>query len=296
MINILETSFYQVDVFSNKLFGGNPLAVFLNGEDFAEYQLQQVAKEMNLSETTFISPPSHPDADFDVRIFTPGKEIPFAGHPTLGTAFVLKHAGLIPTTKNHLLLNFKSGLVSVYLQDDGIILMKTPKGKILKTFSNNKEVAESLGLKVNNIDPDLPIQTVTTGFPALLVPITTLESIKEMVVDLVLLKPLLEQEKIDMVYPFTRQTFDQENSIHARGFAPFIGIPEDPGTGSVASALGFYLHEKNPKEKDFIIEQGYEIKRPSNIFVEIVVAEGRTNEIRVGGRVRLVLKGTLYLK
>ena len=296
MINILETSFYQVDVFSNKLFGGNPLAVFLNGEDFAEYQLQQVAKEMNLSETTFISPPSHPDADFDVRIFTPGKEIPFAGHPTLGTAFVLKHAGLIPSTKNHLLLNFKSGLVSVYLQDDGIILMKTPKGKILKTFSNNKEVAESLGLKVNNIDPDLPIQTVTTGFPALLVPITTLESIKEMVVDLVLLKPLLEQEKIDMVYPFTRQTFDQENSIHARGFAPFIGIPEDPGTGSVASALGFYLHEKNPKEKDFRIEQGYEIKRPSNIFVEIVVAEGRTNEIRVGGRVRLVLKGTLYLK
>ena len=249
MINILETSFYQVDVFSNKLFGGNPLAVFLNGEDFAEYQLQQVAKEMNLSETTFISPPSHPDADFDVRIFTPGKEIPFAGHPTLGTAFVLKHAGLIPSTKNHLLLNFKSGLVSVYLQDDGIILMKTPKGKILKTFSNNKEVAESLGLKVNNIDPDLPIQTVTTGFPALLVPITTLESIKEMVVDLVLLKPLLEQEKVDMVYPFTRQTFDQRNSIHARGFAPFIGIPEDPGTGSVASALGFYLHEKNPKEK-----------------------------------------------
>jgi len=292
----LETSFYQVDVFSNKLFGGNPLAVFLNGEDFAEYQLQQVAKEMNLSETTFISPPSHPDADFDVRIFTPGKEIPFAGHPTLGTAFVLKHAGLIPSTKNHLLLNFKSGLVSVYLQDDGIILMKTPKGKILKTFSNNKEVAESLGLKVNNIDPDLPIQTVTTGFPALLVPITTLESIKEMVVNLVLLKPLLEQEKVDMVYPFTRQTFDQKNSIHARGFAPFIGIPEDPGTGSVASALGFYLHEKNPKEKDFIIEQGYEIKRPSNIFVEIVVAEGRTNEIRVGGRVRLVLKGILYLK
>ena len=296
MINILETSFYQVDVFSDKLFGGNPLAVFLNGEDFKEAQLKQVAREMNLSETTFVFSPSHPDADFDVRIFTPGKEIPFAGHPTLGTAFVLKHAGLIPSTKNHLLLNFKSGLVSVYLQDDGIILMKTPKGKILKTFSNNKEVAESLGLKLSNIDPDLPIQTVTTGFPALLVPITTLESIKEMVVDLVSLKPLLEQEKVDMVYPFTRQTFDQKNSIHARGFAPFIGIPEDPGTGSVASALGFYLHEKNPKEKDFIIEQGYEIKRPSNIFVKIVVAEGRTNEIRVGGRVRLVLKGTLYLK
>ena len=106
----MDTPFYQVDVFSNKLFGGNPLAVFLKGEDFKEEQLLQAAREMNLSETTFVSPPSHPDADFDVRIFTPEKEIPFAGHPTLGTAFVLKYTGLIPNTKNHLLLNFKTGL------------------------------------------------------------------------------------------------------------------------------------------------------------------------------------------
>ena len=96
-----------------------------------------------------------------------------------------------------------------------------------------------------------------------------------------------------MIYPFTRQTFDQKNSIHSRGFAPFIGIPEDPGTGSVASALGYYLYEKNSKEKSIIIEQGYEITRPSNIFVEI---DGRTNEIRIGGRVKLVFKGTLYLE
>jgi len=295
-INILETLFYQVDVFSDKLFGGNPLAVFLNGEDFKEAQLQQVAREMNLSETTFVFPPSHPDADFDVRIFTPSKEIPFAGHPTLGTAFVLKNTGLIPNTNNHLLLNFKTGLISVHLQDDGIIMMKTPKGKILKTFSNTKEVAESLGLQPINIEPDLPIQTVSTGFPALLVPITTLDAIKEIVIDLALLEPLLKQGKVDMIYPFSRETFDQKNSIHARGFAPFINIPEDPGTGSVASALGFYLYEKNPKETDIIIEQGYEMERPSNIFVEIDSAEGKANEIKVGGRVRLVLKGTLYLK
>ena len=102
--------------------------------------------------------------------------------------------------------------------------------------------------------------------------------------------------KADMIYPFTRQTFDQNNSIHARGFAPFIGIPEDPGTGSVASALGYYLYEKNPKEKDIKIEQGYEMNRPSNIFVKIDGEEGKTNEIRVGGRVRLVFTGTLYLK
>ena len=291
----MDTPLYQVDVFSNKLFGGNPLAVFLKGEDFKEEQLLQAAREMNLSETTFVSPPSNPDADFDVRIFTPEKEIPFAGHPTLGTAFVLKYAGLIPSTKNHLLLNFKTGLVPVHIQDNGIILMKTPPGKILQTFSNTKEVAKSLGLKGNNIEPDLPIQTVTTGFPALLVPINSLGAIKEILLDLALLKPLLEEGKADMIYPFTRQTVDQKNSIHARGFAPFIGIPEDPGTGSVASALGYYLYEKNSKEKSIIIEQGYEMKRPSNIFVEIDGVEGRTNEIRIGGRVKLVFKGTLYL-
>jgi len=292
----LDTPFYQVDVFSNKLFGGNPLAVFLKGEDFKEEQLLQAAREMNLSETTFVFPPSHTTADFDVRIFTPEKEIPFAGHPTLGTAFVLKYAGFVPDTKNHLLLNFKTGLVPVHIQDDGIISMQTPPGEILQTFSNTKEVAKSLGLKENNIEPDLPIQAVTTGFPALLVPINSLGAMKEILLDLALLKPLLKEGKADMIYPFTRQTFDQKNSIHARGFAPFIGIPEDPGTGSVASALGYYLYEKNSKEKSIIIEQGYEMKRPSNIFVEIDGIEGRTNEIRIGGRIKLVFKGTLYLE
>ena len=292
----MDTTFYQVDVFSNEVFGGNPLAVFLKGENFSEDQLQQVAREMNLSETTFVFPPSHPDANFDVRIFTPGKEIPFAGHPTLGTAFVLKYAGLISNTKNNLLLNFKAGLISVQLQKDGIILMKTPAGKILQTFSNTNEVADTLGLKPHNIEPNLPIQTVTTGFPALLVPINSLGAMKDILLDLALLKPLLKEVKADMIYPFTRNTFKQENSIHARGFAPFIGIPEDPGTGSVASALGYYLNKKNSKENRIIIEQGYEMKRPSNIIVEIDDVEGRTNEIRVGGRVRLVFKGTLYLK
>ena len=292
----MESTFFQVDVFTNHIFGGNPLAVFPEAKSFQEAHLQKVAREMNLSETTFVFPPSHPDADFDVRIFTPEKEIPFAGHPTLGTAFVLKCAGIIPSTKNHSLLNFKTGLVPVNIQDDGIISMQTPPGKILQTFSNTKEIAKSLGLKENNIDPDLPIQTVTTGFPALLVPINSLGALKEILLDLALLKPLLEKGKADMIYPFTQQTFDQKNSIHARGFAPFIGIPEDPGTGSVASALGYYLNENNSNEKRIIIEQGYEMKRPSNIIVEIDDVEGRTNEIRVGGRVRLVFKGTLYLK
>lgn len=284
----METHFYQVDVFSSELFGGNPLAVFLRGEDFKEEQMQQVALEMNLSETTFVFPASRSDADFDVRIFTPEKEIPFAGHPTLGTAFVLQNAGLVPATQNHIKLNFKAGVIPVDLHEDGKIFMTQPPGKILQTFSNTEEVAQALGLTANNID--LPVQTASTGFPALLVPINSLRAMQRIVLNLSLLKVLLEEAKVDMIYPFTRQTCDAENSIHARGFAPFIGIPEDPATGSVAGALGFYLNDKNPDEKGIVIEQGYEMKRPGNIFVEI------DNAIRVGGRARMVFKGILFLE
>ena len=107
-----------------------------------------------------------------------------------------------------------------------------------------------------------------------------------------LLKGLLEETNVDMIYPFTRETFEEQNSIHARGFAPFIGIIEDPATGSVAGALGYYLHKKNYEEREWVIEQGYEMKRPGNIFVQI----DEPTAIRVGGNARLVFKGDLYLK
>ena len=285
----METPFYQVDVFSDELFGGNPLAVFLRGEDFKEAQFQQVAREMNLSETTFVLPSSHPDADFDVRIFTPEKEIPFAGHPTLGTAFVLRHAGLVSETQDHIRLNFKVGVIPVHLQEDGKIFMTQPPGKILQTFSNTEEIAQALGLTGNNID--LPVQTASTGFPALLVPINSLRAMQRIVLNLSLLKVLLEESGVDMIYPFTRQTLDQKSSVHARGFAPFVGIPEDPATGSVAGALGYYLKDKDPKEENVIIEQGYEMQRPGLIFVRM---DG--TKIQVGGKTRMVFKASLYLE
>ena len=285
----MQTPFYQVDVFSDELFGGNPLAVFLRGEDFKEAQFQQMAREMNLSETTFVLPSSHPDADFDVRIFTPEKELPFAGHPTLGTAFVLRHAGLVPSTQNHVRLNFKVGVIQVDLQEDDKIFMTQPPGKILQTFTNTEEVAQVLGLTANNID--LPVQTASTGFPALLVPINSLRAMQRIVLNLSLLKVLLEEAEVDMIYPFTRQTLDQKSSVHARGFAPFVGIPEDPATGSVAGALGYYLKDKNPKEENLIIEQGYEMKRPGLIFVSMDGAK-----IQVGGKTRMVFKASLYLE
>ena len=292
---ILETPFYQVDVFSNELFGGNPLAVFLRGKDFKETQLQQVAREMNLSETTFIFPPSNPQADFDIRIFTPEKEIPFAGHPTLGTAYVLSHTGLVPSTKKDLILNFKAGLIPVTLEENDRIFMIQSSAKILQTFPDMERVAFCLGLNVNNIKSDLPIQSVSTGFPVLIVPINSLRAIQRIILNLPLLKELLEEVEVEMIYPFTRETVNSGNSVHARGFAPFIGIPEDPATGSAAGALGYYLNDKNLEEKEFLIEQGFEIKRSGNISVKITNTEGNKNIIRVGGKIKPVFKGSLYL-
>ena len=293
---ILETPFYQVDVFSNNLFEGNPLAVFLRGEDFKEAQLQQVAREMNLSETTFVFPPSTPEADFDVRIFTPEKEIPFAGHPTLGTAYVLSYAGLIPSTQKQIKMNFKAGLITVNLEENDQIFMTQPPGKILQTFPAIEKIANTLGLNVNNIQENLPIQSASTGFPALLVPINSLRAMQRINLNLSLLKEVLDEAEVDMIYPFTHETITFGNSIHARGFAPFIGIPEDPATGSVAGALGHYLNDKKVEENEFLIEQGFEMKRPGHIFVKINNTEGNKNIICVGGKVKPVLKGFLFIE
>ena len=293
---ILETPFYQVDVFSNNLFEGNPLAVFLRGEDFKEAQLQQVAREMNLSETTFVFPPSTPESDFDIRIFTPEKEIPFAGHPTLGTAYVFMHTGLISPTHKELRLNFKAGLIPVNLEENDKIFMTQPPGKILQTFPTIERVAYTLGLNANNIQASFPIQTASTGFPALLVPINSLRAIQRINLNLSLLKDLLDEAGVDMIYPFTQDTIELSNSIHARGFAPFIGIPEDPATGSVAGALGYYLNDKNVEDKEFVIEQGFEMKRPSHILVKITRTQENENVICVGGKIKAVFKGLLSVE
>jgi len=289
----LETPYYQVDVFSDELFGGNPLAVFLRGEDFTESQFQQVAREMNLSETTFIFPPSAPEVDFDIRVFTPEKEIPFAGHPTIGTAYVLRKAGIIPSNQHKIRLKFKAGVIPVQFEIDENIFMAQPPGQILQTISNVEGISNTLGLNINNIDNNLPIQTATTGFSALLVPLVSLRSIQRIELNLSLLKDVLSEVGVDMIYPFTREVINKKNSIHARGFAPFIGISEDPATGSVAGALGYYLNDKNDEEKTFLIEQGFEIKRPGIIHVEI---NGNNNPIRVGGKSRMVIKGYLQFE
>jgi trans-2,3-dihydro-3-hydroxyanthranilate isomerase len=287
----MEIPFYQVDVFTDHIFGGNPLAVFPEAQSFREEHLQKVAREMNLSETTFVYPSTTEEADFDVRIFTPTREIPFAGHPTLGTAFVLRENGWVTADKNPIQLNFKAGIIPVWAENDRGF-MQHPPAKTLHEVSHSEKVARALSLSPGQLDDSLPIQVVSTGFPALLVPVKSLKAMQEINIDPQILKEVLSPLDIDMIYPFCSETVRPENTVHVRAFAPGLGISEDPATGSVAGAMGAYWASQENKENvSLIIEQGYEMERPSLINVEVTADEQQ--QIRVGGQTQAVFKGMM---
>ena len=293
----METPFYQVDVFTNHIFGGNPLAVFTKGQDLKEEHLQKVAREMNLSETTFVFPSTKDEADFDVRIFTPTQEIPFAGHPTLGTAYVLRKNGFVAIDKNPIRLNFKAGIIPVSAEDDKDFMLHPP-AKILHELDRSEKIAKALGLSLTHLDGTLPVQVVSTGFPALLVPVGSLQAMKEITLNSQTLHEILEPLEIDMIYPFCRETVRTENTVHSRAFAPGLGITEDPATGSVAGAMGAYwasLENNQDIEIAMVIEQGYEMERPSIINVEVSKQGGKVQKIRVGGQTQPVFTGRMNL-
>jgi trans-2,3-dihydro-3-hydroxyanthranilate isomerase len=287
----MGTPFYQVDVFTDHIFGGNPLAVFTEGQKFKEEDLQKIAREMNLSETTFVYPSTKNEADFDVRIFTPNREIPFAGHPTLGSAFVLRKYGA--TTKNLLRLNFKAGVIPVSIEG-GRSFMQHPPAETLHELIPSKMISEALGIALSSLDETLPIKVVTTGFPALFVPVNSLSIINSIRINIQTLNKVLDPLGIDMIYPFCRETLNPDNTIHSRAFAPGMGILEDPATGSVAGAMGAYwANLSNEVNISMVIEQGYAIKRPSLIHVE--VSRREIQKIRVGGQCQSVFTGLMDL-
>ncbi|MDE1043712.1 MAG: PhzF family phenazine biosynthesis protein [Nitrospinaceae bacterium] len=284
--------FYQVDVFTDHIFGGNPLAVFTEGQKLKEEDLQKIAREMNLSETSFVYPSTKNEADFDVRIFTPTREIPFAGHPTLGSAYVLRKYGA--AKENPLRLNFKAGVIPVSTEGDRSF-MQHPPAQILHELIPSKIIAEALGIPLSSLDGNLPIKVVTTGFPALFVPVNSLSVINKIAINTQTLNEVLDPLEIDMIYPFCRETLNPDNTVHSRAFAPGLGILEDPATGSVAGAMGAYWASlSNEVDISMVIEQGYAMQRPSLIHVE--VSNREIQKIRVGGQCQSVFTGLMDLE
>jgi trans-2,3-dihydro-3-hydroxyanthranilate isomerase len=288
--------FFQIDVFTDRVFGGNPLAVFTEPGDFDDATHLQIAREMNLSETTFVYPPDNPEADFKIRIFTPGKEIPFAGHPTLGTAHILWEIGKIASTSDNVVLEMGAGLIKVSKSQNNLY-MEQPQPLFGDTVKDVDQVAAALSIDPADIDSRFPLQIVSTGFPALYVPITNIKAIQNLDLNLSVLREVLGG--VDMIYVFTGETLGSSSTVHSRSFAPFVGIPEDPATGSAAGALGAYLvrHKviENLDSSRIIIEQGFEMDRPSLIQVNVGKFDEKIHSIQVGGQAITVLEGNMQI-
>jgi trans-2,3-dihydro-3-hydroxyanthranilate isomerase len=299
--------FYQADVFTAQPFGGNPVAIFPDAQGLTDDQLQQIAREMNLSETVFVFPPSDPAAIVRLRIFTPTQEIPFAGHPVVGTMHVLAQLGLIATPEpvTRVVQECNIGLfpVDVLMRDGKVmrVVMTQPTPQFLERIDDTEDlymVAAALGIPKHTITNNKwPLEVVSTGLPVLIVPVRTLTAVRSINPDPSAIVDLCGRFGANGIMAFTTMTVEPFSNVHARMFAPAIGIPEDPATGSASGALGAYLVQHRIVEvgpmTEIVIEQGYEIDRPSRILVQVESNGEAIQSVKVGGQCVMVVEGCL---
>ena len=286
----MSLTFTIVDVFAEEKYAGNQLAVVRGAAGLSDEILQKITREMNYSETTFILSEEERDGGYDVRIFTPGGEVPFAGHPTLGTAHVIRDE-ILATPAEHLVLNLEAGKIPVTFGD--VLWMR----QLPPTFGPALDpgpLARVLGLEDEDLDDRHPVREVSTGLPAVIVPLRSLAALQRCRVDWALYRASAAAGR--NLYAFCPEPHaDGPGDVSARMFTDDPGIPEDPATGSAAGCLAGYLVEQRYFGADAVevrVEQGYEMGRPSLLYLR---AERRGGEIdvSVGGRVQMVAKGEL---
>jgi len=299
--------FYQADVFTSQPFGGNPVAVFPDANGLTDEQLQKIAREMNLSETVFVFPPSDPAAVVRLRIFTPTQEIPFAGHPVVGALYVLAQIGSVaaPESVTRVLYECNLGVfpVELHARDGQVtrVVMTQPQPQFVGKVDDTEDlykVAGALGISKPVIaETKWPLEVVSTGLPVLIVPVRTLTAVRSIAANDEAIVELCSRFGSNGIMVFTTVTVEPFASVHARMFAPSIGISEDPATGSAGGALGAYLVQHGVVEvapsTELIIEQGYEIERPSSILVQVESDDDVIQSVKVGGQCVMVAEGVL---
>lgn len=299
-------NYHLVDVFTDRAFGGNPLAVFTQGDGIPDATMQAIAKELNLSETTFVLPPRDAKNNCQVRIFTPASELPMAGHPTIGTAFVLAREGLIKPSDADTTVIFEEGVgplpVSINWKDraPAFIEMQQPLPQFGPILTNAGSIAEMLSLDARDIrETNLPIQVVSCGVPYLLVPIGSLTAMGRIRFRLDVWEKTLSGSEAKDVFVFSREVQFSGSDVHSRMFAPAFGISEDPATGSASGPLGCYLVQHQVIGSDgelrCVSEQGIEMGRPSFIKIRIAHDADEITDVRVGGTCHYMGAGTLEL-
>jgi trans-2,3-dihydro-3-hydroxyanthranilate isomerase len=286
--------FYIVDVFAEEKFAGNQLAVFRGGAKLSAETMQKIAREMHFSETTFIISEEKHEGGYDVRIFTPEAEIPFAGHPTLGTAHIIR-SEMATDAAREVVLNLKVGPIPVTFQEEKNGTISWMK-QVSPEFGGNIDVdtiAKVLGLRRSEIDERFPVEEVSTGLPHIIVPLKSLDSLKLTHINKDKYFDLIKNTWAKPILILCPESHRALNDISVRMFADCYGISEDPATGSGNGCLAAYLVKHRywgKNEIDIRSEQGYEINRPSLLYLKAQEINSQI-DVRVGGKSITIAKG-----
>jgi len=287
--------FYIVDVFGESRYTGNQLAVFRKAGSLTGLEMQAIAKEMNFSETTFVRTDKETEGGFDVRIFTPTEELPFAGHPTLGTAYVIIQEILSRPVKK-LVLNMQVGKIPVTTHYRGKKLDLLWMQQKQPTFGPEADAggaASALTLSSADLDERFPAEVVSTGIPFVILPLKSREAVKRCRVNTEGYEELMKSSSSKGILVFCPEPYERKNDFNARMFAPGVGVTEDPATGSANGCLAAYLVKHRYLGKPAVnvrVEQGYEIGRPSLLHLRASERPG-VIDVRVGGKVAMVAMG-----
>lgn len=300
----MKLPFHTLDVFTDRTFGGNPLGVYPDSAHLPTARMRQIAREMNLSETVFLGPPETPEGSARVRIFTPEREVPFAGHPTVGTAIYLA-SGMADRPQDGevtLVLEENVGLVPVVVRfESGQPVFARFTTAILPEHRPSPHASDVLasmvGLGAEDVCPDgMEPEQVSCGLPYHIIPVVSAKAVSRALLDLAAWRRTVADDWAHHVYLVAMDAEGDGVDVRVRMFAPGSGVLEDPATGSAAAALGGYLSELHGGEDarlSWTVEQGIEVGRPSLLYVEADRAGGATTAVRVGGSAVAVSKGSM---
>jgi trans-2,3-dihydro-3-hydroxyanthranilate isomerase len=294
-----------VDVFTDRAFGGNPLAVFHEASGLSTQTMQALAKELNLSESTFVLPAQEPGHAYQIRIFTPAIELPMAGHPTIGTTFILARKHLIDLVEPETAILLEEGVgpipVTLQIQDGTYqhIRMQQPLPTFGTQFSDRETIAQMLSIDISAIDASLPIEVVSCGVPFLYVPLTSLQAIRSIRLRHDIWERKLKDTEAPQIFVFTQETELAGSTVHSRMFAPAMGVSEDSATGAASGPLGCYLvrHDRvgHARTVEIVSEQGIEMGRPSIIHITIEREGQQITGVYVGGQCHFMGEGFIEL-
>ena len=299
--------FVIADVFTEERFGGNQLAVFTDGSGLDSATMQNIAREMNYSETTFLLPPE--DAgDYRVRIFTPAHELPFAGHPLVGSAYVIVAERMKQWSEPLTSITLETGVgpirVEVQTEDSrlGRSTMTQPLPVVRALYPDIAALAKALSLDESLIEKTgLPVETIFNGIAVMIVPISSRAAVENMKINTTALERISNEVGASTVLVFTLDTVLPTSTVHCRVFAPAAGVSEDAATGSANGPLGFYLLRHKLVESEattkIVSEQGFEMKRPSLLYIDLDIdsANREVTAVRVGGGVVIAGRGEILI-